>query len=39
MIQFKGDLEQLCSLVPPEPGKVQSTDGEGFTDFRLDHDD
>ena len=39
MVQLKGYLEQLRSLVPPEPGKVQSTDGEGFTDFRLGHDD
>ena len=38
MIQLKGYLEQLRSLVPPEPGKVQSVNGEGFTDFRLGHD-
>lgn len=35
MIQLKGYIEQLRSLVPPEPGKVQSIDGEGFTDSRL----
>ena len=35
MIQLKGYLEQLRSLVPPEPGKVQSIDGEGFTDGRA----
>ena len=32
MLQLKGYLEQLHSLVPPQPGKVQSIDGEGFTD-------
>ena len=35
MDQLKGYLEQLRSLIPPEPGKVQSVDGEGFTDNRL----
>ena len=28
MIQLKGYLEQLRSLVPPEPGKVQSMTGK-----------
>jgi hypothetical protein len=35
MLQLKGYIEQLRSLVPPEPGKVQSIDGEGFTDNRV----
>jgi len=35
MHQLKGYIEQLRSLVPPEPGKVQAIDGEGFTDGRL----
>ena len=39
MIQLKGYIEQLRSLVPPEPGKVQSIDGEGFTDGRLGYDE
>ena len=39
MIQLKGYIEQLRALVPPEPGKVQSIDGEGFTDARLGHDE
>lgn len=39
MDQLKGYLEQLRSLVPPEPGKVQSVDGEGFTDNRLGYDE
>ena len=38
MIQLKGYIEQLRSLVPPQPGKVQSVDGEGFTDSRLGHE-
>jgi serine/threonine protein kinase len=39
MIQLKGYIEQLRSLVPPEPGKVQAIDGGGFTDNRLGHDE
>ncbi|KAF8554438.1 hypothetical protein OG21DRAFT_1484641 [Imleria badia] len=39
MIQLKGYIEQLRSLVPPKPGKVQSIDGEGFTDGRLGYDE
>ena len=39
MNQLKGYLEQLRSLLPPEPGKVQSVDGEGFTDNRLGYDE
>jgi len=38
MLQLKGYMEQLRSLVPPEPGKVQSIDGEGFTDGRVGHE-
>ncbi|KAF8800799.1 hypothetical protein BYT27DRAFT_6822828 [Phlegmacium glaucopus] len=37
MVQLKEYIDQLRSLVPPEPGKVQSIDGEGFTDNRLRH--
>ena len=35
MIQLKGYIDQLRSLIPPEPGKVQSIRGEGFLDSRL----
>lgn len=36
MRQLKGySIEQLRSLVPPEPGKVQSMNGKGFTDGRV----
>ena len=39
MIQLKGYLEQPRSLVPPEPEKVQSIEGEGFTNFWRGHHD
>jgi Phosphotransferase enzyme family. len=39
MIQLQGYIEQLRSLIPPEPGKVQSVDGECLTDGRLGYDE
>ena len=39
IIQLKGYIQQLRSLVPPKPGKVQSIGGKGLTDSRLRHDE
>ncbi|EIM87050.1 kinase-like protein [Stereum hirsutum FP-91666 SS1] len=35
MQQLKGYIDQLRSLEPPEPGKVQAVDGTGCIDSRM----
>ena len=35
MVQLKGYIDQLRSLTPPDPQRIQAVDGGGFIDSRL----